>query len=73
MLDFCGEHGITCEIERISMDYVNTAMERVFKSDVHYRECGCMLLAPARAARLVSPPSHSPSGFVLDIQNTLVA
>lgn len=28
MLDFCGEHNITCQIERISIDYVNTAMVR---------------------------------------------
>ncbi len=24
MLDFCGEHNIVCEIEKISIDYVNT-------------------------------------------------
>ncbi|PIN11450.1 Alcohol dehydrogenase, class V [Handroanthus impetiginosus] len=37
MLDFCGKHGITADIELISMDYVNTAMERLAKSDVKYR------------------------------------
>lgn len=37
MLDFCGEHNITCEIEKIPIDYVNTAMERLVKNDVHYR------------------------------------
>jgi cinnamyl-alcohol dehydrogenase len=37
MLDFCGEHNISCMIEKISMDYVNTAMERLVKSDVKYR------------------------------------
>ncbi|KAG6558025.1 hypothetical protein Mapa_000204 [Marchantia paleacea] len=37
MLDFCGEDNVVCEIEKISMDYVNTAMERLEKSDVHYR------------------------------------
>lgn len=37
MLDFCGKHNITCEIEKIPMDYVNTAMERLVKNDVHYR------------------------------------
>ena len=26
MLDFCGKHGITCEIELIQADYVNQAM-----------------------------------------------
>lgn len=37
MLDFCGEHNITSTIEKISMDYVNTAMDRLHKSDVKYR------------------------------------
>lgn len=37
MLDFCSEHDIACEIERIPMDYVNTAMERLLKADVKYR------------------------------------
>ncbi|KAL0023217.1 hypothetical protein WJX79_004389 [Trebouxia sp. C0005] len=37
MLNFCGKHNITCEIEDISIDYVNTAMERLVKKDVHYR------------------------------------
>ncbi|KAK9815314.1 hypothetical protein WJX72_001551 [[Myrmecia] bisecta] len=37
MLDFCGKHNITCDIEKIDMDYVNTAMERLIKNDVHYR------------------------------------
>lgn len=26
MLDFCGQHNITCQIEKISIDYINTAM-----------------------------------------------
>ena len=37
MLDFCGRHGITCEIELIRMDQINTAYERMLKSDVKYR------------------------------------
>jgi uncharacterized zinc-type alcohol dehydrogenase-like protein len=37
MLDFCGEHNICCMIEKISMEYVNTAMERLVKGDVKYR------------------------------------
>ncbi|KAK9071528.1 hypothetical protein SSX86_010097 [Deinandra increscens subsp. villosa] len=37
MLDFASEHGITADIELIPIDYVNTAMERVLKSDVRYR------------------------------------
>ncbi len=37
MLDFCGEHGITCDIEMISIDKINEAYERMLKSDVKYR------------------------------------
>lgn len=37
MLDFAAEHSITANIEIIPMDYVNTATERVEKSDIRYR------------------------------------
>ena len=37
MLDFCGRHGIACEIETIRMDQINEAYERMLKSDVKYR------------------------------------
>ncbi|CAL8163105.1 unnamed protein product [Prunus armeniaca] len=37
VLDFCAKHNITSDIELIQMDYVNTAMERIAKSDVRYR------------------------------------
>lgn len=37
MLDFCGQHNITPEIELIKPTQVNEAYERVLKSDVHYR------------------------------------
>jgi len=37
MLDFCGQHGITCDIEMIRMDQINAAYERMLKSDVKYR------------------------------------
>ncbi|KAL7223409.1 hypothetical protein ACSBR1_024958 [Camellia fascicularis] len=37
MLDFCAKHNITSDIELIHMDYINTAMERLAKSDVRYR------------------------------------
>ncbi|MDA2805243.1 NAD(P)-dependent alcohol dehydrogenase [Nocardiopsis suaedae] len=37
MLDFCGEHGITAEIELIRADEVNTAYDRVASSDVRFR------------------------------------
>jgi uncharacterized zinc-type alcohol dehydrogenase-like protein len=37
MLDFCAEHGITADIELIPIQDINTAYERVLKSDVKYR------------------------------------
>lgn len=37
MLDFCGKHNITPEIEIIDISQVNEAYERVIKSDVRYR------------------------------------
>ncbi|KAL1801962.1 hypothetical protein ACET3Z_030609 [Daucus carota] len=37
MLDFAAKHNITADVEVIPMDYVNTAMERLLKSDVRYR------------------------------------
>jgi uncharacterized zinc-type alcohol dehydrogenase-like protein len=37
MLDFCGEHGITSDIERIPIQRINEAYERLLKSDVKYR------------------------------------
>jgi uncharacterized zinc-type alcohol dehydrogenase-like protein len=37
MLDFCGEHGIVADIELIPIDQINTAYERMLKSDVKYR------------------------------------
>jgi uncharacterized zinc-type alcohol dehydrogenase-like protein len=37
MLDFCGKHGIVSDIELIPIDQINTAYERMLKSDVKYR------------------------------------
>jgi alcohol dehydrogenase (NADP+) len=37
MLDFCGQHGIVCDIELIKMSQINEAYERMLKSDVKYR------------------------------------
>jgi uncharacterized zinc-type alcohol dehydrogenase-like protein len=37
MLDFCGKHNITSDIELIPIQKVNDAYERVLKSDVRYR------------------------------------
>lgn len=36
-LDFCGEHGITPEIEVIAANRIDEAWERVLASDVRYR------------------------------------
>ena len=30
-----------CDVEEIPIDYVNTAMERLVKNDVHYRQGRC--------------------------------
>lgn len=37
MLDFCGKHNITCDIEVIDAEYINDAYARMLKSDVKYR------------------------------------
>ena len=37
MLDFCGNHNIVSEIEIINMQDINTAYERMLRSDVRYR------------------------------------
>jgi len=37
MLDFCADRGITCDIEKINIDYINQAYERMIRSDVKYR------------------------------------
>jgi uncharacterized zinc-type alcohol dehydrogenase-like protein len=37
MLDFCGAHGITSDVEVIPMQKVNEAYDRLLKSDVKYR------------------------------------
>jgi alcohol dehydrogenase (NADP+) len=37
MLDFCGEHNITADVEIIPIQKVNEAYERLAKSDVKYR------------------------------------
>ncbi|HJT81792.1 MAG TPA: NAD(P)-dependent alcohol dehydrogenase [Chthoniobacterales bacterium] len=37
MLDFCGQRGIACDIEKIGIDQVNEAYERILKGDVKYR------------------------------------
>jgi len=37
MLDFCAEHGITSDIERIPVQQINQAYDRLLKGDVKYR------------------------------------
>jgi uncharacterized zinc-type alcohol dehydrogenase-like protein len=39
MLDFCGKHEITADVEVIPVQKVNEAYERLMKSDVKYRFC----------------------------------
>ena len=39
MLDFCGHHNITSDVEVIPIQKVNEAYERLLKSDVKYRFC----------------------------------
>lgn len=37
MLDLCSEHNIACTIEKIGVEEINTAYERLEKNDVKYR------------------------------------
>jgi len=37
MLDFCGQHGITADVEMIPIQKINEAYGRMLKSDVKYR------------------------------------
>ncbi|WP_113662310.1 NAD(P)-dependent alcohol dehydrogenase [Pedobacter nanyangensis] len=37
MLDFCGKHNITADIEMIEMNQINEAYERLLKGDIKYR------------------------------------
>ena len=37
MLDFCGQHNITSDIELIPIQKINEAYDRLLKSDVKYR------------------------------------
>lgn len=39
MLDFCGKHNITADVEVIPIQKINDAYERLLKSDVKYRFC----------------------------------
>lgn len=37
MMDFCGQHGITADVEVINIQDINHAWQRMLKSDVKYR------------------------------------
>jgi uncharacterized zinc-type alcohol dehydrogenase-like protein len=37
MLDFCGEHGLTSDVEVIPISQINEAYERVIQGDVKFR------------------------------------
>ena len=37
MLDFCAENDVTCEIEKVGIEQVNQAYERMLRRDVRYR------------------------------------
>jgi uncharacterized zinc-type alcohol dehydrogenase-like protein len=37
MLDFCGQQGITADVEVIPIQQVDEAYERLLRSDVKYR------------------------------------
>lgn len=50
MLDFCGEHGITADIELIAMADIHQAYERLHRSDVKYRFVIDMATLPAAIA-----------------------
>ena len=37
VLDFCGKHGVTSDVEVIEIQDINQAYKRMLKSDVKYR------------------------------------
>lgn len=37
MLDFCGRHNITADVEVVAINQVNEAWQRMIKADVRYR------------------------------------
>jgi uncharacterized zinc-type alcohol dehydrogenase-like protein len=37
MLDYCGKHGVSADVEMIKMQDINKAYERMLKNDVKYR------------------------------------
>jgi uncharacterized zinc-type alcohol dehydrogenase-like protein len=49
MLDFCAEHGVTSDVEMISMDQIDDAYERMLRGDVKFRFVVDMESMPAAA------------------------
>ena len=49
MLDFCGKHNITSDVEVIPVEKINEAYGRLLKSDVKYRFSIDMASLKARA------------------------
>jgi uncharacterized zinc-type alcohol dehydrogenase-like protein len=37
MLDFCGKHNVTADVEMIGVQQINQAYDRLLKNDVKYR------------------------------------
>lgn len=37
MMDLCGKHNITCDIELVKTDSINEAFDRLARNDVRYR------------------------------------
>lgn len=37
MMDLCGKHNITSDIELVKVDRINEALDRLAKNDVRYR------------------------------------
>lgn len=37
MMDLCGKHNITCDIELVNADSINEAFDRLARNDVRYR------------------------------------
>jgi uncharacterized zinc-type alcohol dehydrogenase-like protein len=50
VLDFCAEHGITCEVEMLDIADINAAYARVKRGDVKYRFVIDMATLKAQAA-----------------------
>jgi uncharacterized zinc-type alcohol dehydrogenase-like protein len=51
MLDFCAEHGVTSDVEMISMEQIDEAYERMLRGDVKFRFVIDMESMPAAGRR----------------------